>query len=153
MASPPLPHPRITDVRVASNGDTWFSSRAGVARLDSHGQWETFAAQNSGLTSDIVLAIAGDQNGTILFVTANGVSAYEPGNAIDHPPDVTNPGSQANVEGDTVNLTIAVSDQDGEALAYNAGGLPAALSIGATTGVIGDRLPPVRPETSPRRSR
>lgn len=53
---------------------------------------------------------------------------------------VTNPGDQENNEGDTVSLQINASDSDGDLLSYNAEGLPADLSIGASTGLISGTL-------------
>jgi hypothetical protein len=53
---------------------------------------------------------------------------------------VTNPGDQENNEGDTVSLQINASDPDGDLLSYNAEGLPADLSIGASTGLISGTL-------------
>ena len=53
---------------------------------------------------------------------------------------VTNPGDQENNEGDTVSLQINASDSNGDLLSYNAEGLPADLSIGASTGLISGTL-------------
>ncbi len=49
---------------------------------------------------------------------------------------VTNPGDQAGAVGTAVRLQIQASDSDGGALSYSATGLPANLSISATTGLI-----------------
>lgn len=76
--SPPLPQPRLTDILAARNGDVWFASRGGVARLDRLGEWTTFTSANSGLVSDVVMAMAEDSTGRIWFATANGVSSYTP---------------------------------------------------------------------------
>jgi len=51
---------------------------------------------------------------------------------------VTNPGDQENNEGDTVSLQI--NALGGDSLSYNAEGLPADLSIGASTGLISGTL-------------
>jgi hypothetical protein len=55
---------------------------------------------------------------------------------INDAPVVSDPGDQANKEGDTVSLQIDAFDVDGDPLAYSASGLPAGLSIDATTGLI-----------------
>jgi putative Ig domain-containing protein len=49
---------------------------------------------------------------------------------------VTNPGSQSSTVGRAVSLPISASDSAGGTLTYQATGLPAGLSINATTGVI-----------------
>ncbi|MEX2323740.1 MAG: putative Ig domain-containing protein [Acidimicrobiia bacterium] len=51
-------------------------------------------------------------------------------------PVVTNPGNQSSNEGDSVSLTVAGSDPDGDALTWSATGLPSLLSINPGTGVI-----------------
>jgi hypothetical protein len=49
---------------------------------------------------------------------------------------VTNPGSQASTVGAAASLQIQASDTDGGTLSYAATGLPAGLSINASTGLI-----------------
>jgi hypothetical protein len=49
---------------------------------------------------------------------------------------VTNPGSQAGTAGSAARLQISASDAAGGTLAYKATGLPAGLSINASTGLI-----------------
>jgi hypothetical protein len=49
---------------------------------------------------------------------------------------LTNPGSQTNTEGNTVSLQLSASDSANLALTYRASGLPAGLSLNATTGLI-----------------
>ena len=51
-------------------------------------------------------------------------------------PDVTNPGAQANLDGDVVNLPIIATDDDGDTLSYSASDLPAGLTINTVTGLI-----------------
>ena len=55
-------------------------------------------------------------------------------------PDVTNPGSQANVEDDDIVLQIAASDFEDDPLTYAAAGLPPFLSIDPNTGEISGRI-------------
>ena len=47
----------------------------------------------------------------------------------NNPPVVTNPGNQSGFTGMAVNLAIAASDADGEALTFSATGLPGGLAI------------------------
>ena len=49
---------------------------------------------------------------------------------------VTNPGAQTSTVGRSASLQIAATDSTGAALTYSATGLPAGLSINATTGLI-----------------
>jgi hypothetical protein len=51
-------------------------------------------------------------------------------------PTVINPGNQTSLQGAGVTLAISGSDPDGDPLAYTASGLPAGLSLNASTGVI-----------------
>jgi hypothetical protein len=48
---------------------------------------------------------------------------------VNQPADIVNPGPQTSAEGDTVALHIQASDPDGDLLTFEAGGLPAGLSI------------------------
>ena len=50
------------------------------------------------------------------------------------PPVVTNPGSQLNTEGDSVNLPIQASDPNGTVVTFSATGLPPGLGISPTSG-------------------
>ncbi|MFD9793454.1 M4 family metallopeptidase [Streptomyces sp. NPDC059070] len=61
-----------------------------------------------------------------------------PGNCNGQPgsPSVTNPGNQNGAVGTAVSLQIQASDPAGKTLTYSASGLPAGLSINATTGLI-----------------
>jgi hypothetical protein len=51
-------------------------------------------------------------------------------------PVVTNPGNQANAQGDTVSLQVASTDPDGNILTYSASNLPSGLTIDSTGGLI-----------------
>ncbi|GAA4487733.1 M4 family metallopeptidase [Actinoallomurus oryzae] len=51
-------------------------------------------------------------------------------------PSVTNPGNQTSTVGTAVSLQIQASDPNGQTLTYSATGLPAGLSINASTGLI-----------------
>ncbi len=49
---------------------------------------------------------------------------------------LSNPGNQANREGDSVSLTVAAADSEGDTVAYSATGLPTGVSINSSTGAI-----------------
>ncbi|MBU1492463.1 MAG: putative Ig domain-containing protein, partial [Actinobacteria bacterium] len=55
-------------------------------------------------------------------------------------PVVTDPGAQADAEGDVISLPMAAADPDGDDLTWSASGLPDGLSIGPATGVIGGAI-------------
>jgi len=52
------------------------------------------------------------------------------------PPTIDNPGSQANIVGESVSLALVAQDVDGDQLTFNADGLPAGLGIDALTGEV-----------------
>ena len=62
--------------------------------------------------------------------------------AVNDAPVVTTPSNQTNVEGATVSLQIQASDVDlpANTLSYGASGLPAGLSINASSGLIGGTI-------------
>ncbi len=55
---------------------------------------------------------------------------------LNHTPVVTDPGAQTNNQGDSIALQIQATDEDGDALAYSAIGLPPGLSIFSGSGLI-----------------
>ena len=62
--------------------------------------------------------------------------AFTTGTGGNHPPTVTQPADQTSAEGQVISLQVAASDLDNDALNYVATGLPAGLTIGASTGLI-----------------
>jgi YVTN family beta-propeller protein len=54
----------------------------------------------------------------------------------NQPPSITNPGPQADLEGDSINLSIVATDADSDTLTYAATGLPIGLAIDTATGDI-----------------
>ena len=57
--------------------------------------------------------------------------------AFNNAPTITSISEQSNINGDVVNLTISAADIDpGDALTFTASGLPAGLTIDASSGVI-----------------
>ncbi|MFJ9841572.1 putative Ig domain-containing protein [Kitasatospora sp. NPDC101155] len=69
--------------------------------------------------------------------TPNGTAAFTSGSTGGNTVTVTNPGSQSTAQGSAVSLQIHASDSaTGQTLTYSASGLPAGLSINASTGLI-----------------
>jgi putative Ig domain-containing protein len=69
--------------------------------------------------------------------TPNGVTAFGSGSGSGNTVTVTGPGDQTSTVGTAASLQIQASDSaPGQTLTYSAAGLPAGLSINATTGLI-----------------
>jgi hypothetical protein len=69
--------------------------------------------------------------------TPNGVTAFASGSTGGNIVTVTNPGNQTSTVGTAVSLQIHATDSaSGQTLTYGATGLPAGLSINASTGLI-----------------
>ena len=89
-------------------------------------------------------AAAGSPYAVVVTATDNGSPAQSGQTdfnwaveTVNQEPAVTHPGDQTTAEGAAVSLQIAASDPDaGQTLGYSATGLPAGLSIGATSGLI-----------------
>jgi guanyl-specific ribonuclease Sa len=94
----------------------------------------TAAADMPGGIYAVALTVTDGQN------TANAIFHWTIGAHYDSSPIITNPGNQANNEGDLVSLPINASDPDGDTLTYSASDLPAGLSIDANTGLISGTL-------------
>ncbi|WP_082021115.1 putative Ig domain-containing protein [Geobacter anodireducens] len=69
-------------------------------------------------------------------ITSSSVSFSWTVTDVNRAPGVIAPANRTNVEGTVVNLTVAATDPDGDALTYSATGLPAGLAINASTGAI-----------------
>ncbi|MEU4745134.1 S8 family serine peptidase, partial [Actinosynnema sp. NPDC023658] len=78
-------------------------------------------------TKDVLSNIGTGSPNRLLYV-----GGPPPGDA----PVVTNPGPQSTATGTAVSLQIKATDPQGDPLTYAASGLPAGLSINATTGLI-----------------
>src|SRR5579863_2462091 len=79
---------------------------------------------------------ANTYNGPTGWGTPNGLTAFQ-SNSAGNTVTVTNPGNQTSTVGTAVSLQISASDSaSGQTLTYSATGLPAGLSINASTGLI-----------------
>ncbi len=100
--------------------------------------------------SSITLAPASSGSGTNIFVSDRGVDndvdptendgrIFEFARTVvdaDVAPIAANPGSQFNVEGDSVSLQIVAFEPNGDSMTYSATNLPDGLSIDPVTGLI-----------------
>nr|WP_245791729.1 putative Ig domain-containing protein [Actinacidiphila rubida] len=96
----------------------------------------TSGANGSCGSSYLCTAKAGYDGPTGLG-TPNGTAAFANGTSTGNTVTVTNPGNQSTVVNTAVSLQIHATDSgSGQTLTYSATGLPAGLSISASTGLI-----------------
>lgn len=122
----------------ADAGDTLTWS---ISTPAAHG---TASASGTGTSKAIGYVPAANFNGVDSFVVRvsdgkGGVDTITVNVTItpfNDAPVVTNPGRQTSSEGAVVSLQIAASDIDLDTLTYSASGLPPALAISPTTGLI-----------------
>jgi subtilase family serine protease len=102
-------------------------------------------ASNNGTctppTQDAVLCTAtgaaNTYNGPTGWGTPDGLTAFQSTSATGNTVTVTNPGNQTSTVGTAVSLQVTATDSaSGQTLTYSATGLPAGLSINASTGLI-----------------
>lgn len=92
---------------------------------------------NGSCSPSLLCTAAAGWDGPTGLGTPNGIAAFtsggsNPGNTVT----VTNPGAQTGTVGTAKSLQISASDSGGAALTYSATGLPAGLSINASSGLI-----------------
>ncbi|WP_345458504.1 putative Ig domain-containing protein [Actinoallomurus oryzae] len=95
------------------------------------------SGSNGSCSPSYLCRAAAGYDGPTGLGTPNGVTAFGGGSSGGNTVTVTNPGSQTSTVGTAVSLQIQASDSaSGQTLTYSASGLPAGLSINASTGVI-----------------
>ncbi len=122
-----------------------------ISASDADGDTLTFSATGlpTGLSIDTgtgvitgTVTAAGSYSATVSVTDglANDSASFQwtvdPAPPLNQPPQIVNPGDQADTEGDSVSLAISASDADGDTLTFSATGLPTGLSIDTGTGVI-----------------
>lgn len=119
-----------------------------IEASDPDGDSLTFAAQNlpDGLTIDPESGVISGQIGYNAHVNSPylvEITVSDDGDPVlndthvfewsvadaNGPPQMTNPGEQANSEGEIVQIDIQASDPDGDSLSFSAEGLPPGLTI------------------------
>ncbi|MBY8881153.1 putative Ig domain-containing protein, partial [Actinacidiphila acidipaludis] len=92
---------------------------------------------NGSCSSSYLCTAKSGYDGPTGLGTPNGTAAFTNGTSTGNTVTVTNPGNQSTVVNTAVSLQIHASDSaSGQTLTYSATGLPAGLSINASTGVI-----------------
>jgi len=105
--------------------------------------WQTAPYLHDGSAPTLSAAIAAHSGVALTSTDLASLAAYvgqidasEATAPVNAAPTIVNPGSQSGIVGKAVSLQISASDADGDALTYSATGLPAGLTINATTGRI-----------------
>ena len=98
---------------------------------------ERLNTPNGALVEDTTVTRTGLYRATVsLSAPASWIIQMVAFRDTNHPPILTNPGNQVGVVGAAASVPLNASDADGDAPIYSAVGLPAGLSIGASSGII-----------------
>ena len=100
--------------------------------------------ESSGIIGGTITATTGSEYS--VTVTASGPTGSSAATFVwrirsNAGPLLTNPGDQANADGDDVSLQLSASDPDGDSLTYEVSGLPPELAVNPSTGAISGKLP------------
>jgi len=125
----------VFDTLTVKLGSTTIASYSNVNQASGYQQRtvdvSTFSGQSSTLTFTAVEDASAQTSFVLDDVTLNASDTTTSPN-----PVVTNPGPRTSTVGQAASLQIQASDPHGDPLTYSATGLPAGLSIGASTGLI-----------------
>jgi subtilase family serine protease len=129
---------------LAGNNGNGGNNAADSIYTHTSNLYEVTASNNGTCTppaADSVLCTAtgaaNTYNGPTGWGTPDGLTAFESNSSTTNTVTVTNPGSQTGTVGTAASLQISATDSaSGQTLTYSATGLPAGLSIGASTGLI-----------------
>jgi subtilase family serine protease len=99
--------------------------------------YDVTSGSNGSCGGSILCTAAVGYDGPTGWGTPDGLTAFESNSTTSNTVTVTNPGSQSGTVGTAASLQISASDSaSGQTLTYSATGLPAGLSINASTGLI-----------------
>jgi subtilase family serine protease len=99
--------------------------------------YDVTSGSNGSCGGSILCTAAVGYDGPTGWGTPDGLTAFESNSTTSNTVTVTNPGSQTGTVGTAASLQISASDSaSGQTLTYSATGLPAGLSINASTGLI-----------------
>ena len=102
--------------------------------------YDVTTGSNGSCSSSILCTAATGYDGPTGWGTPDGLTAFQSttgGGGGSNTVTVTNPGNQTGTVGTAASLQVSASDSaSGQTLTYSASGLPAGLSINASTGLI-----------------
>lgn len=132
-SNPPPPHNIVIDLHATpSLGGLRYLPRQGGTNNGTIARYKIFLSVDGTTWGDPVAQ--GDFSTDGAPATEKTVRFTVPSE--NHPPTVTVPAAQSTAQGQSVTLTVAASDPDGDTLTYAATGLPPGLTIDAATGVV-----------------
>ncbi len=103
--------------------------------------WTTMGSATVAMTAQVYTGLAVTSHIPSLSSSATFTDVALTGSAgTNQAPVMTQPANQTSAEGANVSLQLTASDPEGTALTYSASGLPASLSLNATTGLISGTL-------------
>ena len=128
----------------SSSGNRLFGSLVGLDTPTLLSVWNTGPYLHDGSALDVTEAIAAHDSIVLTVQDLNELGAYldqldsvtaqiETPNT---PPTISSPGDQSGETGESVSLSIAASDADGDVLTFSATGLPSGLGINPGSGLI-----------------
>ncbi|TCO48788.1 putative Ig domain-containing protein [Actinocrispum wychmicini] len=123
------------DTLVAQIGSTTVASYSNLDKATGYQQRTIDATPFLGQTVTLKFTGVEDASLSTDFVV-DDIALTTTGGSGNQSPTVTNPGPQSGTVGQAASLQIQASDPQGDSLTYSATGLPAGLSINATTGLI-----------------
>ncbi|WP_406113618.1 M4 family metallopeptidase [Streptomyces sp. NBC_01014] len=136
--SPTCNNSTVTGIGNDKAGKIWYKALASYA--NSAENYHQARIDSLKAAADLYGAHCTEYNTIAAAWAAVSVTGADPvpGTCNSQPgaPSVTNPGNQTGTVGTAASLQIQASDPGGETLTYSATGLPAGLSIDATTGRI-----------------
>ena len=116
------------------NGDALTYSASGLpAGLSINASSGFISGTPTTAGASSVTVTVNDGRGGIATTASFGWTVQAAANI---PPSITTPAAQTSTVGQAASLAISASDPNGDALTYSASGLPAGLSINASSGLI-----------------
>ena len=104
----------------------------GTVSVDAGNERVTYTHDDSATLTDTFQYTVSDPSGRVSNEATVTLTINQP----NLPPEVTNPGDQESVRGQSVSLQIVATDPEALPLTFSATGLPANLSIDPDTGLI-----------------
>ncbi|MDX3073411.1 putative Ig domain-containing protein [Streptomyces sp. MI02-7b] len=128
--------PLIAGVYALGGAPAAGSNPASYPYAHTANLYDVTTGANGSCSSSYLCTAKSGYDGPTGLGTPNGVTAFKNGTSSGNTVTVTNPGSQTGTVGTARSLQIAATDSAGAALTYSASGLPAGLSVNASTGLV-----------------